>query len=493
MADTAPEWRYFRVLAPYACPSRDEEMAWLRASWFAPSPATATNATDGSDGAPPPLVAAGDADEEAAQWRALCEGLSPVAWLPFNVYRIPKHVFLSKSSLHRDGRIVGMDAASAASVVALGAAKGHSVLDVCCCPGMKLKLISEVVKGAVEDAAGVVEEAKKGRSGGIAVGVDISIKRLFVARSLMTKLGASNTVLTHCDGTVFDPSALAADVALRRPPARQKALLKRLDAVGPSAAIGPDGVHRTTAVWLSEDLQAQLTATNIAMGKRPRRDAEAGVKVTEEGTDGKEVAQSPQLPLPFVIPEQFDRVLVDAECTHDGSLHHIVPPSPPPQSAPAGGDSACAAEATARPISFQSSLHKYKPNYALHTDGAGDEALHDLQFALLARGWALTRPGGVLVYSTCSFSEGQNEGIVRRFLAAHGGGGSAVGGDGCVAALVPPFAFPEGAGGEDFGAPTLAALEAVAEEGLGGFGVRMNPSRTLSSFQYIAKFRKEVL
>jgi 16S rRNA C967 or C1407 C5-methylase (RsmB/RsmF family) len=41
-----------------------------------------------------------------------------------------------------------------------------------------------------------------------------------------------------------------------------------------------------------------------------------------------------------------------------------------------------------------------------------------LQAALLANGFARLRPGGVLVYSTCSLARAQNEGVVAAFLAA---------------------------------------------------------------------------
>lgn len=44
-------------------------------------------------------------------------------------------------------------------------------------------------------------------------------------------------------------------------------------------------------------------------------------------------------------------------------------------------------------------------------------ALADRQFALLEALWPLLRPGGVLLYVTCSVLEAENEAVVRRFLA----------------------------------------------------------------------------
>jgi 16S rRNA (cytosine967-C5)-methyltransferase len=41
------------------------------------------------------------------------------------------------------------------------------------------------------------------------------------------------------------------------------------------------------------------------------------------------------------------------------------------------------------------------------------------QLALLRRAAALLRPGGTLVYSTCSLEPEENSGLVRSFLASH--------------------------------------------------------------------------
>jgi 16S rRNA (cytosine967-C5)-methyltransferase len=48
------------------------------------------------------------------------------------------------------------------------------------------------------------------------------------------------------------------------------------------------------------------------------------------------------------------------------------------------------------------------------------EALADLQQRILRAGAAALRPGGTLVYSTCTISPGENEQVVSMFLDAHG-------------------------------------------------------------------------
>lgn len=81
----------------------------------------------------------------------------------------------------------------------------------------------------------------------------------------------------------------------------------------------------------------------------------------------------------------FDKVLVDAECTHDGSIRHII------KMAENGWKDA----------------EKLLENS--HT-------ITELQLELLENGFAALRPGGRLVYSTCSLCTSQNENVITQFL-----------------------------------------------------------------------------
>lgn len=92
---------------------------------------------------------------------------------------------------------------------------------------------------------------------------------------------------------------------------------------------------------------------------------------------------------------RFDRVLVDAECTHDGSLKHIVKFS--------------------TSWGWESLERRF-----LDPDRVG--RISDLQRRLLANGYRLLKAGGVLIYSTCSFCVAQNEDVVQALLDQHGGG-----------------------------------------------------------------------
>ena len=115
-------------------------------------------------------------------------------------------------------------------------------------------------------------------------------------------------------------------------------------------------------------------------------------------------AQQPSTPRPFhastslrkrpttSLPHLYHKVMVDAQCTHDGSIKHIRKHL---------------GTSTTSSIDWSQ----------FHPDSLA--ALHDLQFRLISNGFELLQPGGIMIYSTCSLSRAQNELIAERFLQAH--------------------------------------------------------------------------
>lgn len=85
--------------------------------------------------------------------------------------------------------------------------------------------------------------------------------------------------------------------------------------------------------------------------------------------------------------ELFDRILVDAECTHEGSIKHL--------------------EKFEKQWGWESFKRRVIDT---HTD------LQALQRSLLMNACNLLKPGGSLVYSTCSFNSSQNEDIIEWVL-----------------------------------------------------------------------------
>ena len=82
------------------------------------------------------------------------------------------------------------------------------------------------------------------------------------------------------------------------------------------------------------------------------------------------------------FPEWFDRILVDAPCSGEG-------------------------------------LFRRQPEAMGEWDEAAPARCAARQAGILAEAAKMLRPGGVLVYSTCTFNRTENEGVIDAFLRAH--------------------------------------------------------------------------
>lgn len=87
----------------------------------------------------------------------------------------------------------------------------------------------------------------------------------------------------------------------------------------------------------------------------------------------------------------YDKVLVDAQCTHDGSIKHVRK-------------------------HVENNWKDFDPDQYSEKDL---DKLYELQLDLLTNGFEQLKPGGILVYSTCSLTEEQNEAIISRFMESH--------------------------------------------------------------------------
>eukprot|EP00002_Diphylleia_rotans_P014452 TRINITY_DN2817_c0_g1_i3.p1 TRINITY_DN2817_c0_g1~~TRINITY_DN2817_c0_g1_i3.p1 ORF type:complete len:298 (-),score=45.93 TRINITY_DN2817_c0_g1_i3:276-1169(-) len=126
--------------------------------------------------------------------------LEPVPWMP-RFFALPHDFRIVDTLPYRNGMIFGMDVSSAAAVDALDLQEGDDVLDLCCAPGAKLLLISEIV----------------GRTGSV-TGVDFSKERATTCRSLMKKFKYPNIRLYNRDGTTFDiPPPVKIDTSVENP------------------------------------------------------------------------------------------------------------------------------------------------------------------------------------------------------------------------------------------------------------------------------------
>jgi len=124
--------------------------------------------------------------------------------------------------------------------------------------------------------------------------------------------------------------------------------------------------------------------------KRRRGDSTfySGAALMEEAHDDPSEEIEESMPGATAGTRGYDRVLVDAECTHDGSIKHL---------------------AKFTQWGWETFERRFLDPERLTT-------LARLQAALLATGFGMLKDGGTLVYSTCSFARAQNEEIVTDFL-----------------------------------------------------------------------------
>jgi 16S rRNA (cytosine967-C5)-methyltransferase len=87
-------------------------------------------------------------------------------------------------------------------------------------------------------------------------------------------------------------------------------------------------------------------------------------------------------PLPETLPKQFDAILLDAPCSATGIIRR-------------------------------------QPDVKWHRRAEDVGALNTLQWRLLKNAWRHLRPGGRLLYSTCSVLKAENEMLIDQFLQQH--------------------------------------------------------------------------
>ncbi|KAI8382376.1 S-adenosyl-L-methionine-dependent methyltransferase [Blakeslea trispora] len=177
-----------------------------------------------------------------------------------------------------------------------------------------------------------------GREGlGTATGVDVAGHRLATCRSLLKKYRVGEKIrLFEADGTTFQ--------------------------VPPPSRLGNRVIQQTTEKEPKTKRQKTEITKPFWASKMLRFD------VQQKGL--------------------YDKVLVDAECTHDGSILHIL------KYEKWGWDA-------------------FKKNFM---DPQRLNNVVQLQRDLMRQGWHMLKPGGTMVYSTCSLSIRQNEENVAWFL-----------------------------------------------------------------------------
>eukprot|EP00898_Chlorokybus_atmophyticus_P003905 jgi/Chlat1/4515/Chrsp29S04444 len=262
---------------------------------------------------------------------------------------------IARLPAYKQGLIYGMDAASGAAVTALDVRPGDNVLDLCAAPGAKLCMLADCLSPSQAAADNLNTGAIA--SAGTVTAVDIAPRRLAACRTMLKKYRLSNCFLVLADGTKFQPEKVC---------------------TGNKSKSDVGGAVVTTQ-------QQHDKLSKRARGRLKDKAKKDLLRRFALDQQTPQLFYGPQA-ITAVLPHSFNKVLVDAECSNDGSIKHI--------------------------LMNEGFIRE-------HADLFSPErlaALRTLQRGLIANGFRLLRPGGTLVYSTCSLTRAQNEDIVQWLL-----------------------------------------------------------------------------
>ena len=436
-------------------------------------------------------------DPTAVTWLNRCESSEASSSSARNgnnnlqYYSIPASFALAQSQCYQSGRIYGMDVSSGAAIAALlfssdenDGKQHHSpikVLDLCCSPGLKLCTIVDILEQQRRRVrqSSITQDGSRGPTRrsemNLVVGIDVSSNRMNLCKSVIQKYlidsetsgrkqqqerSTSGTndraeemgtlVQLFCtDGTSFGAANLSTSLSLM-------------------SLHGNDLVFDSLCA-MEEEEQFEKGDGNAKKRKRMNKSARSRERrrlrnvVHAHDINGRNGGRE-AAPAPDLIVEQFDRVLVDAECSTDGAIRHLQ--------------------------------HKVKKGALTTTstgaaDGSGSRTvliendtlterdqltkLVNLQRQLILSGFRLLKEDGIMVYSTCSLSREQNEDVVSWLLEKE------------RQAFVIPVTFPE---------VSMPSQQSMVKEGFLSGTVRFQPyvgecnSMTYGGGFFVAKLEK---
>lgn len=466
-------------------------------------------------------------EEQLENAKREIKGCEKMKWLA-NFLVLPADVSIAplRDILLKNG-LFPMDIASEIPVRALMSSFGEKrgpmkVLDLCCSPGGKLlSIYDKLGKGDIVD------------------GVDINKLRIETCRALIRRnlsadlsrhgdrgrcderTGRPTMRMFKCDGRVF-PNPL------RTPKATNiKTLADTHELVFESSiyhaspgvtSFGDEGGDGESDSHSNNDSQYQgrRRASNPTVNNKSGR--------KREGKRLRNLLHA--IPLDDVSQLslcEYDAVLVDAECTHDGSYRHMKYIESEDSASSNGNDGK-------RYYHKPSAGRRYRGDEAESDGGSSSSSststgrsssVHLLQRDLVAAGFRALRPGGVMVYSTCSLEKAQNEDVIAWLLQQEGSAAELVP---MSSLLRPPLSSsssstpPSATGkaidvlqyGSDeavcitLGALDSASLSGVAREAVAAASSRAGPQgwpgslpgtvrfdrRSLTSGLFLAKIRK---
>ena len=366
-----------------------------------------------------------------------------VSWLSSSFgafYAMPGDFRLAQSPAYQQGRIYGQDVSSGVAVALLMKEEDEEesdnrtsdinslehpalpkkplrILDLCCAPGLKLCALADWL---VELQQSTTTSSTTSHPS-VVVGVDLHRERLDVAKNVIYKYhldpdtrgpnkmmsnkkpaSSSDTSCKEADvKTPIEQSSSAASIDLS-----QKIRIRLFQGDGTTIFSSNSSTDRDSEL-IFDSLAAweeQLSANSNGTERKRRNNKSSRARerkrlklLQEEDLRQRQHYQNSEKNNDNHL---FDRVLVDAECSTDGSIKHVQ-------------------KVLEQHANSQQKESVSNNIISLLNDKAKLNALHSLQQRLAFNGFRLLRPGGSMVYSTCSLEEGQNEDIVRSLLKVH--------------------------------------------------------------------------
>jgi len=380
-----------------------------------------------------------------------------VPWLEdrWGFYAIPANFPLSISPSFRAGRIYGMDVSSGAGVAVLLTdfhnvsiddtdhddynsnnnsnnnpgdnkidcrAKELRILDLCCSPGSKLLQIVDFFHPIQSSHYCLHQQRHRQHTHKSVkiVGVDISKHRMDICKSIVQKYLIDSETSGQTDKGKEASQDSLVNVQLYLENGTTFGAIKNK----PSSLHSSDRSISTsvtaTATSCDEDINTLVFDSGAAIedmvnrrGKRKRMNKSARgrerkrlrqIQLLERaGSTSKDANEEDNVEQNSNFNMRlFDYVMVDAECSTDGSFRHLK-------------ERIKESLYSNRNKNDVRQQHHREDNLRL-TDSSKLEELVHLQRKLIASGFRLLKNGGTMSYCTCSLSEDQNEKIVQWLL-----------------------------------------------------------------------------
>jgi 16S rRNA C967 or C1407 C5-methylase (RsmB/RsmF family) len=373
---------------------------------------------------------------------------------------VPGYVSIAEVDPVSSFGLYPMDIASAYAVMALDIQvnnAGIKVLDLCTCPGAKNQMIKEILDS----------------KSSLLVGVDVSKPRLDVCRSLLHKIETrsflenrrkanecgtidfkmklSRQLIFNCDGTKFHPLKSPGTLVFD-----SKLLQEEIEQVFLESGVARKRKNKSAKGREFKRLrEVEKDLFRLGLGGFERygdRDESASYSVNDDEYDADDEPDRRSRNLTvfdsddntdvsttlleggsgrYTVADGFDYVLVDAECSHDGSYRHMryIDKDADGNSSTKNRDTAtphkkdktpeeyCDERADDQPVANGGPTVVKRNATASFSNKERMDSIQELQRSLLSNGFDLLKPGGFLVYSTCSLDERQNEDVVRWLLA----------------------------------------------------------------------------